>query len=121
MTAGSDLYLGDLTVENVPDLYVANAFGAAVQGEDQPLTSLEFEAGTGDYGEDLSRLIAPESVELKTRLCLAQGNRLINIYLFAGGHNPHLEAPVHDGNDRIAFTGERHGFAAPVDPEGWRA
>jgi beta-galactosidase len=25
---------------------------------------------------------------------------------------------VRDGNDRIAFTGERHGFAAPVDPEG---
>jgi beta-galactosidase len=118
MTAGSDFYLGDLTVENVPDLYVANAFGAAVQGVDQPLTSLEFEAGTGDYSEDLSRLIAPESIELKTRLCLAQGNRLINIYLFAGGHNPHLEVPVHDGNDRIAFTGERHGFAAPVGPEG---
>ena len=60
----------------------------------------------------------PEAVELKTRLCLAQGNRLINIYLFAGGHNPPLEVPVHDGNDRIAFTGERHGFAAPVGPEG---
>jgi beta-galactosidase len=118
MTAGSDLYLGDLTVENVPDLYIANAFGAAVQGDDQPLTSLEFEAGTGDYGEDLSRLSPPEAVELKTRLCLAQGNRLINVYLFAGGHNPPLEVPAHDGNDRIAFTGERHGFAAPVGPDG---
>jgi beta-galactosidase len=118
LTAGSDLYLGDLTVENVPDIYVANAFGAAVQDDDQPLTSLEFEAGTGDHGEDLSRLNAPEGVELKTRLCLAQGNRLINVYLFAGGHNPPLEVPVHDGNDRIAFTGERHGFAAPVGPEG---
>jgi beta-galactosidase len=118
MTAGSDLYLGDLTVENVPDLYLVNAFGAAVQGDDQPLSSLEFEAGTGDYGEDLSRLIPPEAVELKTRLCLAQGNRLINVYLFAGGHNPRLDVPVHDGNDRIAFTGERHGFAAPVGPDG---
>ncbi|HWM07523.1 MAG TPA: hypothetical protein VNP92_34775, partial [Actinophytocola sp.] len=29
-----------------------------------------------------------------------------------------LDEPVGDGNDRIAFTGERHGFAAPVDPEG---
>jgi len=118
MTAGSDLYLGDLTVENVADLYVGNAFGAAVQDDDQPLTSLEFEAGTGDHGEDLSLLTAPEAVELKTRLCLAQGNRLINVYLFAGGHNPALEVPVHDGNDRIAFTGGRHGFAAPVGPEG---
>jgi beta-galactosidase len=118
MTAGSDHYLGELTVENVPDLYTINTFMAAVQDADQPLTSLEFEAGTGDYGEDISRLYAPETTELKTRLCAAQGNRLMSYYLFSGGHNPPLDEPVGDGNDRIAFTGERHGFAAPVDPEG---
>lgn len=117
-TSGSDHYIGELTVENVADLYVMNAFMAAVHDAEQPLTSLEFEAGTGDYGEDLSRLVSPESTDLKTRLCVAQGNRLINYYLFAGGHNPPLDEPVGDGNDRIAFTGERHGFAAPVDPEG---
>ena len=117
-TSGSDHYIGELTVENVPDLYVMNAFMAAVHDADQPLTSLEFESGTGDYGEDLSRLTSPETTELKTRLCVAQGNRLISYYLFSGGHNPPLDEPVGDGNDRIAFTGERHGFAAPVDPEG---
>ncbi|GAB2564745.1 hypothetical protein GCM10027269_19020 [Kribbella endophytica] len=118
MTSGSDHYLGDLTVENVADLYVMNAFMAAVHSEDQPLTSLEFEAGLGDYGEDLSRQVPPSALELKTRLCVAQGNRLLNYYLFAGGHNPPLDVPVGDGNDRIAFTGERHGFTAPVGPEG---
>ena len=118
MTSGSDHYLGELTVENVPDLYTVNTFMAAVHDAEQPLTSLEFEAGTGDYGEDLSRLYSPETTELKTRLCAAQGNRLMSYYLFAGGHNPPLDEPVGDGNDRIAFTGERHGFAAPVDPEG---
>ena len=118
MTSGSDYYLGDLTVENAPDLYVANAFLAAVHDADQPLTSLEFEAGNGDYGEDLSKLYPPEAVDLKTRMCVAQGNRLLNLYLFAGGYNPPLATPVGDGNDRIAFTGERHGFAAPVNPEG---
>ncbi|WP_327576171.1 MULTISPECIES: beta-galactosidase [unclassified Streptomyces] len=118
MTSGSDHYLYDATVENTPDLYVMNAFMAAVHDADQPLTSLEFEAGTGDYGEDLSRQAAPEATGLKTRLCVAQGNRLINYYLFSGGHNPPLDEPAGDGNDRIAFTGERHGFAAPVDPEG---
>ncbi|WP_132210482.1 beta-galactosidase [Kribbella steppae] len=118
MTSGSDHYMRDLTVENLPDLYVMNAFMAAVHDADQPITSLEFEAGTGDYGEDMSWLTSPETTELKTRLCVAQGNRLINYYLFAGGHNPPLDEPVGDGNDRIAFTGERHGFAAPVDPEG---
>ncbi|MFI6262655.1 beta-galactosidase [Micromonospora sp. NPDC051006] len=118
VTSGSDYYLGDLTVTNVADLYVGNAFLAAVHDADQPLTSLEFEAGNGDYGQDLSMLYPPEAVELKARLCVAQGNRLLNLYLFAGGYNPPLAEPVGDGNDRIAFTGERHGFAAPVDPEG---
>ncbi|TWD81193.1 beta-galactosidase [Kribbella amoyensis] len=118
LTSGSDHYLGDLTVENVADLYVGNAFMAAVHGPDQPLTSLEFEAGMGDYGEDLSRQVPPSALDLKTRLCVAQGNRVLNYYLFAGGYNPVLDEPVGDGNDRIAFTGERHGFAAPVGPEG---
>ena len=121
MTSGSDHYLGELTVENVAGPLRHERFMAAVHDADQPLTSLEFEAGTGDYGEDLTPAHQPETAELKTRLCLAQGNRLINYYLFAGGHNPPLDEPVGDGNDRIAFTGERHGFAAPIDPEGRRS
>ncbi|TCM49050.1 hypothetical protein [Kribbella sp. VKM Ac-2568] len=36
---------GDLTVENVADLYVGNAFMAAVHDADQPLTSLELLVG----------------------------------------------------------------------------
>ena len=49
---------------------------------------------------------------------MAQGNRLVNLYLFAGGINARLDEPIGDGNDRISFTGERHGVAAPVGPEG---
>ena len=116
--AGSDYYLGELTVTNIADLYLSNAIMTAVNGPDQPMTSLEFEAGTGNYGEDLSALNSPESAELKTLLTVAQGGRLINYYLFAGGRNPRIEVPEPDGTERIAFTGERHGFAAPVDPEG---
>lgn len=118
MISGTDLYLGELTVANVADLYLVNAFCDSVHDADQPVTSLEFEAGTGDYGCDLSRQYDPSAVDLKTRLCLAQGNKLLNYYLFAGGANPPLETPAGDGNDRIAFTGQRHGFAAPIDPEG---
>ena len=118
MLSGTDIYLGELTVTNAADLYLVNAFCDAVHDEDQPLTSMEFEAGTGDYGSDLSRQYDPSAVDLKTRMCLAQGNRLLNYYLFAGGVNPPLDELVGDGNDRIAFTGERHGFAAPVGPEG---
>jgi beta-galactosidase len=116
--AGSDHYLGDLTTRNAADLYLINAFGDAVQDADQPLTSVEFEAGDGDYGRDLTHVHDPSTIDLKTRLCVAQGNRLINYYLFTGGVNPRLDAPVGDGNDRISFTGERHGVGAPVGPEG---
>ena len=115
---GLDFYLGDLTLRNVTDLYLVNAFMDAVHDDDQPLTSLEFDAGHADYGDDLSDQTDGEAVGLKTRLCLAQGAKLINYYLFAGGFNPKLDEPPGDGNDRIGITGERHGFAAPVDPEG---
>ncbi len=117
MTSGSDIYLGDLTVTNVADLYMLNAFMDAVHGKDQPTSSLEFEAGNGNYGKDLGSLYTPEAIELKTRLCLAQGLRLLNYYLHAGGENPHIES-AGDGIDRIAFTGQTHGFAAPVEPNG---
>lgn len=56
--------------------------------------------------------------DLKTRLFVSQGNRLINYYLIAGGRNIELETIPKDGNQRIASTGERHGFAAPINPEG---
>lgn len=116
--AGSDHYLGELRPTMLTDLHFLNACMAAVNDADQPLTSLEFEAGTGDYGGGFERLDDPSTVDFKTRLCLAQGNRLINYYLLAGGINPPLDEPVGDGNDRISFTGERHGTAAPIGPEG---
>jgi beta-galactosidase len=116
--AGSDHYLGDMTLPTTTDLHLINAYLRASQAPGRPLTSLEFEAGSGDYGGDLDRDYDPASVELKTRLFAAQGNRLINYYLFSGGVNPPLDVPVGDGNDRISFTGERHGTHAPLDPEG---
>ena len=120
MVSGSDHYLGEATLKTMTDLYVMNAYMAAVHDSDQPLTSLEFEAGSGDYGAGAETQYDPATSDLKTRLCVAQGNRLINYYLFAGGINPPLDEVVHDGNDRLSFTGERHGTAAPVGPEGQR-
>lgn len=118
VAAGTDMYLGDLTVTNVADLYVGNAFTACVGGPDQPWGALEFDAGDGDYGEDLASLTPPEATVLKTLLDVAQGARFVNYYLFTGGENPRLEETSGDGDDRIAFTGARHGFAAPIGPEG---
>jgi beta-galactosidase len=116
--AGSDHYLGDLDANTFQDLYLINALMDAVNLPNQPLTSVEFEAGSGDYGETYGGRTDPSAIDHKVRMCIAQGNRLLNYYLFAGGINYRLPQPVHDGNDRVAFTGERHGFAAPLNPEG---
>lgn len=120
MLSGSDHYVGDVTMNSYTDLYVMNAQQAAVHDADQPVTSLEFEAGNGDYGGGFDLQYEPSTVDLKTRLHVAQGVRLINYYLLAGGINPPLEAAVGDGNNRLSFTGERHGTAAPIGPEGQR-
>ncbi|MCL6442152.1 MAG: beta-galactosidase [Alicyclobacillus sp.] len=116
--SGSDIYLGDLTMNNFQDLYLINSFMGAVNRPEQPLTSVEFECGDGNYGNTFGGRFDPSAADFKTRMCIAQGHRLINYYLFAGGMNYRLDQAPGDGNDRIAFTGERHGFAAPVSPEG---
>jgi beta-galactosidase len=116
--AGSDHYLGDLTRVNAPDLYLMNAFMEAVNRPEQPLTSMEFEAGSGDYGQVVGARSDPSAADFKLRMSVAQGNRLINYYLFTGGVNYRMEIETGDGNDRISFTGERHGTGAPIDPEG---
>jgi beta-galactosidase len=115
---GNDYYIGDLDLDKVSGMWVSNAFLAATCRDDQPYGVLEFEVGSGDYGEALDVSSGPEAAGLKLQLAIAQGGSLVNYYLLAGGRNPMLFEPVGDGNDRVAFTGERHGFAAPIDPEG---
>ena len=116
--AGSDHYLGRFSVSNLPDLYLINAFMQAVNRPEQPLTSMEFEAGAGDYSSSFDSRNEPSDTDFKIRMSLAQGNRLLNYYLFTGGINYRMERNCGDGNDRISFTGERHGTGAPVSPEG---
>ncbi|GAA2009770.1 beta-galactosidase [Nakamurella flavida] len=117
-TAGSDHYVGTLTWASAAELYLVHAFLDATLDAGQPLTSLEFEVGTGDYGGDEGAFTDPTSVVLKTRLLLSQGTRLFNAYLFAGGEN-FLDERVDDrGTHRFGITGQRHGSAAPVDPDG---
>lgn len=116
--SGSDIYLDDMSTQTYQDLYIINGYMDAMHNEHQPLTSLEFACGSGDYGETFGGRQDISSVDLRARMCMGQGFKLLNYYLFAGGHNKRLKHLVHDGNDRIATTGERHGFAAPIDPEG---
>ncbi|RYG36018.1 glycosyl hydrolase [bacterium] len=116
--SGSDHYLGELTRENAQDLYYLNAFMSAAAPSEQPIASMEFEVGSGDYGETGGSRMSGAAADMKVRLSLVQGNRLLNYYLLAGGRNPLLKDGPGDGNDRIGNNGERHGFAAPIDPEG---
>ncbi|PLR99152.1 beta-galactosidase [Bacillus sp. T33-2] len=116
--SGSDIYFGDLDVVTFQDLYIINGFMDAVHNPDQPLTSVEFNCGDGNFGNNLGARYDVSAADFKTRMCIAQGNRLLNYYLLTGGRNYRLDQKVGDGNDRIASTGERHGFAAPVSPEG---
>ncbi|EXX86707.1 glycosyl hydrolase [Paenibacillus darwinianus] len=116
--SGSDIYFGDLNMESFQDLYLINGFMDAVHLPDQPLASLEFNCGDANFGETFGGRLDPSAADFKTRMCIAQGNRLINFYLFSGGYNYRMDLKLGDGNDRIAFTGERHGFAAPVGPDG---
>ncbi|MEH7613485.1 beta-galactosidase [Gottfriedia acidiceleris] len=116
--SGSDIYFGNLNMDSFQDLYLINGFMDAVHNEDQPLTSVEFACGDANYGETFAGRLDVSAVDFKHRMCIAQGNRLINYYLMTGGRNYRLDQKVNDGNDRVAFTGERHGFAAPISPEG---
>jgi beta-galactosidase len=107
-----------LTRQNAGDLYFLNAFMACTNRPEQPLSSIEFEAGTGDYGENGAVRQTGAATDFKARLSVVQGNRMLNHYLLAGGINPHFEHPRMDGNSRSATTGGRHGFAALIGPEG---
>lgn len=113
----SDHYLGELWRQNFQDLYFLNAFMACVNRPEQPLSSVEFEAGSGDYGEVGVRYAA-NVADFKARLSVVQGNRMLNHYLLAGGVNPMMKHPPKDGNGRVGTTGEHHGFAAPIGPTG---
>ena len=116
--SGSDIYFGDLNMDSFQDLYLINGFMDAVHNEDQPLTSVEFNCGDANFGETFGSRMDVSAADLKARMCMAQGNRLLNYYLMAGGRNYRTSQTLGDGNDRVAFTGERHGFAAPISPEG---
>lgn len=114
--AASDFYIGDVHIGNYAGIYLANAFTDCLNSPDQPPASLEFEAGDGNYAFNFNCQYSPSAIDIKSRLFVAQGNRLLNYYLLAGGENYRLPTKVNDGNDRIAFTGQKHGFAAPLDP-----
>jgi beta-galactosidase len=116
--SGSDHYFDGFSRETGPDLYLMHTMMEAVHRPEQPSTSMEFSVGSQDYGETGGQRDDSASAEMKILMSLAQGCRLLNYYLLSGGRNPMMAEAEGDGNGRIATTGERHGFAAPINPEG---
>ncbi len=116
--AGTDIYLSGVSMENLQDIYLINCYMEAADATGNPLASFEFQSGEADYGESGGGRLGVSDADFTARIYMAQGARLINHYLFSGGYNMLLRYPREDGNKRIAITGERHGFSAPVNPEG---
>jgi len=116
--AGSDVYFDNLEIRTLADMYLCNGITDCTNLHGKPLTSVEFSCGDSNFGDDFSNRNRASANDLKTRLFLAQGNRLFNFYLFSGGENMRLSDSIGDGNDRSATTGETHGFAAPIGPYG---
>ncbi|MDX9692092.1 MAG: beta-galactosidase, partial [Acholeplasmataceae bacterium] len=116
---GTDIYLGNLNLENFHDLYMINSMMNALDEDRKPMTSLEFNTSDGNFGDNLAIRLLPSAIDFKVRMSILQNQRMINYYLLTGGFNPRFQFLKNiDGNDRIAITGERHGFAAPIQPNG---
>lgn len=88
---------------NFHQLLLVNEMTKALQNPAQPLFSIEFQAGGNpDFGNGQSSFY-----DLHTRLCLSNGMRGINHYLFFDGENDPLLSPV-----------RRHDWGHPVRKDG---
>ena len=118
LISGTDVYLGEPTEGKYQDLYVINALTDVMNRKGNPLTSIEFESSDGPYCSLNGMRFHPSATSHKMLMCLSQNARMLSFYVFSGGENFLLKHPENDGNERMAFTGELHGFNAPVQPDG---
>lgn len=103
VVSATDVYPGQIGAGTFHQLLLVNAMTCAVQNPQQPLFSIEFQAG-GNL--DFSNM-ASSFYDLHTRLSLACGMRAINHYLFFDGENDPLLSPV-----------KRHDWGHPVRKDG---
>lgn len=103
MLAG-DYYIGNIVPDNYVDITLANALTQAIQPKEQPLFSAEFQSGF----QHAKPKIQPTTIDLTTRLCLANGMKALNYYMFAGGEN----------YENIGLLGKRHDWQAPIGMAG---
>jgi len=116
--AGTDLYFGNIDLENFHDLYIVNSFVQSTS-MNKPYGSLELNVADGNFGDNLAIHLLPSSIDFKIRFSIIQNQKFLNYYLLTAGINPKLKDPKeNDLNQRVAITGARHGFAAPIQVDG---
>lgn len=121
LISGTDVYLGEPTEGKYQDLYVINALTDAMNKKGNPLTSIEFESSDAPYCSLNGMRFHPSASSHKMLMCLSQNARMLSFYVFSGGENYLLCHSEEDGNGRMAFTSELHGFNSPVQPDGTRS
>jgi beta-galactosidase len=103
MVSATDVYPIFIGEGNFHQLLLVNEITKALQNPEQPLFSIEFQAGGNqDFGGAQSSLY-----DLHSRLCISCGMRAINHYLFFDGENDPILSPV-----------KRHNWGHPVRKDG---
>lgn len=103
MISATDVYPDVIGEGNYHQLLLVNEMIKAVQNPDQPLFSIEFQAGgCQDHSNAQSSFN-----DLYSRLCISNGLRSVNHYLFCDGENDPVLSPV-----------KRHSWGHPVHKDG---
>lgn len=103
MISATDVYPIIIGESNFHQLLLVNETTKSVQNKEQPLFSVEFQAGgNNDFGSGQSSFY-----DLHSRLCISNGMRAINHYLFFDGENDPVLSPV-----------KRHDWGHPVRKDG---
>jgi beta-galactosidase len=103
MISATDVYPGHIDDGNFHQLLMLNEMVKTLQNPEQPLFSIEFQAGGYlDFGGTQSSLY-----DLHSRLSVSVGMRAINHYLFFGGENDALLSPIkrHDWGPPVRVSG----------------
>lgn len=103
MLSATDVYPLGIGEGNFHQLLLVNEMTRALHHPEQPLFSIEFQAGGNqDFGGAQTSFY-----DLHTRLCVSVGMRAINHYLFFDGENHPILSPV-----------KRHDWGHPVRKDG---
>jgi beta-galactosidase len=114
MISATDVYPAVIGEGTYHQLLLVNEMTKALHNPQQPLFSIEFQAGGNqDYSSGQSSMN-----DLHSRLCISTGMRAINHYLFCDGENHPVLSPVkrHDWGHPVRKDGtlRRHYFRYPM-------